>query len=206
MMVKDGNSMKHKMGLFLSMIVVVFSSMFCGQERPKPTETPILEVPPTSTQVLIPSPPASTPMNLPESSELQAIVHYANELNPWLAQAGQILERDGEILKEAEGGNDAPLCDGRLEQDNAVMKGILDQIRVLSPPPEASEIHNLLLESGQAWTEAIDNVELFCDTSNQLYKIPAILKYWEAAAKLQDAWNRFWVLIVAKGLEDWVQR
>jgi hypothetical protein len=198
--------MKNKIWFKFVLAALVLSTVFCGQNTQKPTETPTVEVPPTATPYSIPSPPASTPIDFPESSELQAIVQYANELNPWLTQAGQILERDGEILKEAEDGNDAPLCDGRLEQDNAVMKGILDQIQALSPPPDASEIHNLLLESGQAWTEALDNVEQFCDTGNQLYKIPAILKYWEAAAKLQDAWNRFWVLIVAKGLEDWVQR
>ncbi|OGO17308.1 MAG: hypothetical protein A2Z14_17410 [Chloroflexi bacterium RBG_16_48_8] len=185
---------------------MVLSIVFCGQNKQKPTETPTLEVPPTVTPFLIPSPPASTPDELPGSSELQAIVQYANDLNPWLSQAGQILERDGAIFKETEDGNDAALCDGRLEQDNATMKGVLDQIKSLSPPSDASEIHTLLLESGQAWTEALDNVEQFCDTGNQLYKIPAILKYWEAAAKLQDAWNRFWALIVAKGLEDWVQR
>ena len=76
----------------------------------------------------------------------------------------------------------------------------------MSPPPDAVVIHNLILESGQAWTDALDNVKEFCDTGNHLYKIPAILKYWEAAAKLQDAWNLFWALIIAKGLEDWVQR
>jgi hypothetical protein len=198
--------MKSDFWLKLSLGSLLLSSIFCAQNTAKPTETPALEIIPTATPFLVPSPPASTPVGLPQSSELQAIVQYANELNPWLTQAGEILQRDGEILKEAQDGNDVPLCDGRLEGDNIAMKAILDHIRVLSPPPDANVIHNLLLESGQAWTEALDNVEQFCDTGNQLYKIPAILKYWEAAAKLQDAWNRFWALIVAKGLEDWVQR
>jgi hypothetical protein len=198
--------MKNEFFFKLSLAAIVLSTLFCGQNTQKPTETPTLDVPPTATPYLIPSPPASTPDVLPGSSELQAIVRYANDLNPWLTTAGEILARDSEVLKEAEDGNDAALCDGRLEQDNITMKDILDQIRILSPPPDAVTIHNLLLESGQAWTEALDNVQQFCDTGNQLYKIPAILKYWEAAAKLQDAWNRFWALIVAKGLEDWVQR
>jgi hypothetical protein len=198
--------MKREFIFKLSLGTLVLSTLFCGQNAQKPTETPTPEVPPTVTAFLIPSPPESTPDVLPESSELQAIVQYANDLNPWLMTAGEILTRDGEVLKEAENGNDAALCDVRLEQDNTNMKEILDQIRIISPPPDAVTIHNLLLESGQAWTEALDNVKQFCDTGNQLYKIPAILKYWEAAAKLQDAWNRFWALIVAKGLEDWVQR
>jgi hypothetical protein len=189
-----------------TLVALAFSTVFCGRGVQQPTETAIPEVIPTSTPVVIPLAPQSTLIEPPGSSELQAIVKYANDLSPWLTQAGEILERDGEILKEAEDGNDAPLCDGRLEQDNLSMKGILNQVQILSPPPDAASIHNLILESGQAWTEALDNVKEFCDTGNQLYKIPAILKYWEAAAKLQDAWNRFWILIVAKGLEDWVQR
>jgi hypothetical protein len=155
---------------------------------------------------MIPPAPENTPEDLPESSELRALVEYANALNPWLTQAGQILENDAEILKEAEDGNDTVLCDGRLESDNQSMKFIVGEIALLTPPPEADVIHTLLIGSGEAWTEALDNVKQFCDTGNQLFKIPAVLKYWEAATKLQDAWNRFWALIVAKGLEDWVQR
>ena len=186
--------------------VLALSAIFCGQaaqqEQPEATSPP----PPTATSVPTPLPPASVPENLPEDSDLQALVLYANALNPLLIQAGEVIERDGEILKEAEDGNDAALCDGRLVQDNQTMKIIVDSIRVQSPPTDAAAIHNLLLESGAAWTEMLDNVELFCDTGNQLYKIPAVLKFWEAAAKLQDAGNRFWLLILAEGVEDWVQR
>ena len=198
--------MKNKIWLFLWVGSIMLSSVFCGANSPDPTETPIVEVPATLTPYAIPPAPDSLPENLPESVDLRVLVEYANALNPWLTQAGQILEQDAEILEQAEGGNDAVLCDGRLEQDNEAMKTVVNQISSLSPPSEAVVIHDLLLESGQAWTEALDNVEQFCDTGNQLYKIPAIIKYWEAATKLQDAWNRFWVLMVAKGLEDWVQR
>ena len=198
--------MNKKIWLWLWVGSILFSSLFCGTNKQTPTETPLPEPPPTVTPFMIPPAPEILPENLPESSELRALVEYANALNPWLTQAGLILEQDAEILEQAEGGNDAVLCDGRLERDNLAMKAIVDQISYLTPPTEAVVIHDLLLESGQAWTEALDNVEQFCETGNQLYKIPAILKYWEAAAKLQDAWNRFWVLMVAKGLEDWVQR
>jgi hypothetical protein len=86
------------------------------------------------------------------------------------------------------------------------MIGILGRVRSISPPADAAVIHDLVLRSGEAWTETLDNVELFCDTGQQLYKIPAVLKFWEAAATLQDAANRFWLLLIAKGVEDWVQR
>jgi hypothetical protein len=198
--------MRKKFWLCLWVGSILLSSLFCGANPVMPTETPTLELSSTATPIPIPPAPDSTPADLPESGELRNLVEYANALNPWLTQAGEILEQDAQILEEAEGGNDTVLCDGRLEQDNLSMKMIVDQIQLLSPPSEAAVIHELLLESGQAWTEALDHVEEFCDSGNQLHKIPAILKYWEAASKLQDAWNRFWILMVAKGLEDWVQR
>jgi hypothetical protein len=123
-----------------------------------------------------------------------------------LEEGRALLERDGEILKASEGGNDAVLCDGRLAADNTTMGQLLSQVQVVAPPADAAKIHELVLSSGAAWTESLDNVEAFCQTGNQLFKIPAVLKFWEAAATLQDAANRFWLLLVAEGVEDWVQR
>jgi hypothetical protein len=127
-------------------------------------------------------------------------------MQPLLEEAGRLLERDGKILEASEGGNDAVLCDGRLESDNVAMAGVLRRARAISPPASAAGIHEMVLRSGDAWTEALDNVEQFCDTGNHLFKIPAVLKFWEAAATVQDAGNRFWLLLVAQGVEDWVQR
>jgi hypothetical protein len=146
------------------------------------------------------------PSALPDDSELRELIRYANELYPLLVQAGVLLQRDGQILKDSEDGNDDILCDGRLVTDNATMKNIVANVRFIEPPEEAKAIHDLVLRSGEAWTEALDNIERFCDTGNQFYKIPAVLKFWEAAAALQDAGNRFWLLIMAKGIEDWVSR
>jgi hypothetical protein len=133
-------------------------------------------------------------------------VDYANAMQPLLEEAAKLVERDGDIVKASEGGNDAVLCDGRLAADNVAMGDVLRQVQTINPPADAAVIHDLVLRSGDAWTEALDNVDLFCNTGNQLYKIPAVLKYWEAAATLQDAANRFWLLLLAKGVEDWVQR
>jgi hypothetical protein len=134
------------------------------------------------------------------------LIVYANEMQPVIVDAGAILERDGEILKVAEDGNDDVLCDGRLEMDNRTMKGITGQARNINPPSDAQRIHELVLQSGEAWTMALDNVEMFCDTGNAFYKVPAALKFWEAALALQDAGNRFWALVIAEGVQDWVQR
>jgi hypothetical protein len=161
---------------------------------------------PTVTAFPTPPPPALVPQAPPEESELASLVRYANSMQPLLTGAGVILQRDGEILKASEDGNDAVLCDGRLASDNALMKGIIADVRGIQAPQDASAIHDLVLRSGDAWSEALNNVDEFCRTGNQLYKIPAVLKFWEAAATLQDAGNRFWILILASGAEDWVNR
>jgi hypothetical protein len=169
------------------------------------TSTQLPPPPPTATAVPTPPPPPAPPSALPPSSDLQALVDYANAMKPLLDQATVLVQRDGEILKASEGGNDAALCDGRLAADNAAMSGIVRQVRSIQPPGDASAIHDLVLRSGDAWTEAMDNVGQFCSTGNPLFKIPAVLKFWEAAANFQDAANRFWLLLLAKGVEDWVQ-
>ena len=161
---------------------------------------------PTVTPFPTPPPPAIVPPAPPEEGSLAAIVSYANSMQPLLTEAGEILERDGEIIKASEGGNDAVLCDGRLTADKESMKVIITDVRSIRPPQDASVIHDLVLQSGDAWIEALNNVEDFCTTGKQLYKIPAVLKFWEASATLQDAGNRFWILILATGAEDWVQR
>jgi hypothetical protein len=146
------------------------------------------------------------PGDLPGDSDLRALIQYANLMQPILSQAGTILERDGEILKQAEGGNDEVLCDGRLASDNVIMKDLVGQVRVIAPPVDAQALHDLVIQSGTAWGEAFDEIERFCDTNNPLYKVTAALKLWEAGVALQDAGNRFWLLLVSEGVEDWVQR
>lgn len=173
---------------------------------PPPTFVSPPPPPPTVTPYIPPPPPATLPGVPPPGNDLQALVAYANEMQPLLVEAAEFVERDGEILKEAEEGNDAVLCDGRLAADNVAMEDVLGRVQGITPPPDAAVIHDLLLRSGDAWSEALDNVELFCETGSELYKIPGVLKFWEAGATLQDAANRFWLLLVAKGVEDWVQR
>jgi hypothetical protein len=190
--------------IFIGTLILVTIACAGGAPQTEPSgDTPIPAVP---TSYPTPPPPLDPPSTLPEDNDLRELINYANELNPLLIEAGTLLQRDGEILKESEGGNDAVLCDGRLAADNATMKGIVNNVRSISPPVDAEAIHDLVLQSGDAWTEALNNIERFCDTGNQLYKIPAVLKFWEAAATLQDAGNRFWLLIISQGVEDWVRR
>jgi hypothetical protein len=206
--------MKHR-SVWLLFAILIMTQLSCGRGTPTVKEnqppasldeTSLPVVPPTVTAFPIPPPPANVPSALPANAELQALIQYANEMRPLLIQAGELLQEDGAILQAAEDGNDDVLCDGRLAADNTTMKDVLRSVQSINPPEEAQIIHNLVLESGNAWTEALDNIENFCVTGNQLYKIPAVVKFWEAGTKLQDAGNRFWLLMVAKGVEDWVQR
>ncbi|HJX40547.1 MAG TPA: hypothetical protein VJ345_03705 [Anaerolineales bacterium] len=185
-------------------------ALACGRgtapTAPATTQPTAVPPPATPTPFPTPPPPANTPSALPSDSQLRALIEYANAMQPLIVQAGATLQRDAVILQEAEDGNDEVLCDGRLEADNSAMKGVLEQVRAVEPPADGAAIHDLVVRSGDAWTEALDNVERFCSTGNALYKVPAGLKFWEAALLLQDAGNRFWSLMMAEGVEDWVRR
>jgi hypothetical protein len=44
------------------------------------------------------------------------------------------------------------------------MQIIINEVRAIQPPQDASVVHDLVLQSGDAWIEALDNVEEFCKT------------------------------------------
>lgn len=183
------------LGLFAAMLA-------CG--APAPTATP--SPPPTLTPYPKPLPPAATPQSLPQDQGLQELIRYARNLSPILSDAGAILARDGAILKETEGGNDAPFCDGRLAADKLAMQNILAGVSLIEPPQSASAIHDLVEGSALAYSEALSEIEQFCHSGNALHKIPAALKFAEASLLFQDAGNRFWLLLISQRVEDWVQR
>lgn len=193
---------------------LLLGSLACGGSVRSPQseeggiEETQLQPAPRPTVTAFPTPPRLEfmPQSPPKDGDLAAIVLYANSMQPLFVEAGEILERDGEILKASEDGNDAVLCDGRLAADNVSMQKIINEVSAIQPPQDAIVVHDLVLKSGDAWIEALDNVGEFCRTGKQLFKIPAALKFWEAGATLQDAGNRFWILILATGAEDWVQR
>lgn len=162
--------------------------------------------PATYTTVPTPLPLVSTPAQLPASSELQALIAYASAMAPLISNAGILLERDGAILEASQDGNDDVLCDGRLAADNGVMKSIVASVRAIQSPAQAERIHELVIKSGDSWTEALDEVENFCSTGNALYKVSAAAKFWQAALTFQDAGNRFWMLVMSQGIDAWVQR
>ncbi len=82
----------------------------------------------------------------------------------------------------------------------------IDEARSITPPSDAQRIHDLVLQSGDAWTVALDNVALFCETGKAFYNVPAALKFWESALALQEAGNRFLALVVTEEVQEWVRR
>lgn len=194
--------MKKNKILLLPISMLIISAIACGPVASTPT--PQVQTQPTPTPFTPPSPAESTPSEFPEDPSLRNLIDFANAIAPLLKDAGEIVTRDGEILKEAEGGNDAALCDGRLAADNLAMGNVMGEIAAMQPPNGTEDIHLLLLESSSSYTEALDNVSLFCSSGNALYKLNAVLKFWEAAVKFQDAANRFWLLVVSEGVEMWV--
>jgi hypothetical protein len=194
--------MKSHSYILLALAAVVISVMGCGPVASTPT--PALQSQPTPTPYVIPDSGEGTPPDLPDDASLRDLINFATAIGPLLQHAGEIVARDGEILKQAEGGNDAALCDGRLAADNLEMQGVMGEIAALQPPTGTGDIHLLLLESSSSYSEALDNVANFCSTSNALYKVNALFKFWESAVKLQDAANRFWQLLVSEGVEMWV--
>ncbi len=95
-----------------------------------PTQPPL--PPPTLTAVPSPPPPAAPPAAPPASSDLQALVEYANAMQPLLEAGGELVKRDGEILEASEEGNDSVLCDGRLAADRGAMSEIVRSGRCYS--------------------------------------------------------------------------
>lgn len=198
--------MMHRLYLIFPLLAIFGVTMACGAGGSAgPSEPADQEIVSTATPVPIPTVPESRPANFPEDDDLRALIIYANEMSPIIISSGEILQRDGEILKQSEA-DDQVLCDGRLAADNKILSDYLDQVRTINAPADAQAIHSLVIESGEAWKEAMAKINEFCSTGNTLHKIPAAIKFWEAAAKIQDAGNRFWMLMMAEGVEAWVQR
>lgn len=199
--------MRSRFWLWLPALALATAALACGRSTGisngrDDSDSP----PPTYTSVPTPLPLVSTPAALPSDSNLQDLITYANLMSPLLTDAGILLQRDGAILEDSQSGNDVVLCDGRLVADNNLMKQIRAQVSTIQPPGSARRIHELVLQSADSWTGALDEVENFCSTGNGLYKIPAVAKFWQAALTFQDAGNRFWLLITAEGIDAWVQR
>jgi hypothetical protein len=200
--------MHERSRILLAVVVLAGAVLACGRSGNSQSAGSGEAGSPPATYTSVPTalPLAGTQPQLPASGELRALITYANSMAPLMADAGILLERDGAILEASQDGNDDVLCDGRLAADNGVMKGIVASVQTIQPPQKAVRIHELVSESGDSWTEALDELENFCSTGNALYKVSAAARFWQAALTFQDAGNRFWMLVMSQGIDAWVQR
>jgi hypothetical protein len=162
-------------------------------------------------------PPAPTPTPVPAvqpsgpAEDLRALTDYAKTIKPLLDQGLAAAERDSALL-EASKDNPAALCGGvrtphpTLVDDAALMADLMNQLKRATPPDEAIDpVHRPLLESLRLWSEALDNVNLSCKTSNQatrgVLRLGAALQLGGSMVNFRLASENFWRLAIANGIE-----
>lgn len=175
------------------------------------TATPLPTQPPTAVPTLPPVTPAPPAQPADPAADFQALVDYAEAIKPILDEGLAAAERDGDILKASEE-NPGALCGGgltphpTLAADAALMHDLVNRLKGITPPPEAAEsVHKPLVESVRLWGEALDNINLSCQTDDPaaqgLLRLGAVLQLGGSMLNFRIAADNFWRLVVANGLE-----
>ena len=172
----------------------------------------------TATPVVRPvEPPAQTPTPVPPvqptgaADDLQALATYAEAIKPILDEGLAAAERDGDILEASEQNPDA-LCGGGLTPhptlvaDAALMDDLVNRLNGITPPAEtANQVHKPLVESVRLWGDALDNINLSCQTDDPaaqgLLRLGAVLQLGGSMLNFRIASDNFWRLVIVNGLE-----
>jgi len=185
---------------------------------PEPTQTPYVIVvtatplPATVEPVPTATPVPTLPPSVPPVSDLEALMAYAEQVQPLIEAGLAAAERDGQILEAAEQ-DESAMCGGALNPhptlvaDAALMHDLVRQLDAIAPPPEAADsVHRPLRESANLAGEALDNINRSCQTANELerglLRAGAVLQVWGAALNLRIAAENFTLLLIANGLEE----
>jgi hypothetical protein len=176
------------------------------------TATPLPAEPPTTVPTLPPatSMPPANPAN--PDADFQAMVQYAEAIKPIVDEGLAAAERDGDIL-EASKQNPAALCGGGLSPhptlaaDAKLMNDLVNRLNGITPPAEAAEpAHKPLKESMRLWGEALDNINLSCqsddETTQGLLRLGAVLQLGGSLVNFHVASDNFWRLVIVYGLES----
>ena len=186
-------------------------------EVPPAIPTPIVIVVTATPALPEPPPPAPTPTPVPPiqptgaADDFQALVTYAEAIKPILDEGLAAAERDGEILEASEENPDA-LCGGELiahsalVADAALMEDLVNRLKGITPPAEAADlVHKPLVESVRLWGDALDNINLSCQTGDPaaqgLLRLGAILQLGGSMLNFRIASDNFWRLVIVNGLE-----
>jgi len=192
--------------------------------EPTPTSTlvnpPSTAAPPTPTPVVVvvTATPAPPPTAVPSiepaeaASDFQALVAYAEAVKPILDEGLAAAERDGQIMEASEKNPDQ-LCGGgntphpTLAADAALMGDLTKRLNDISPPAEAATaVHKPLVDSLRLWGEALDNINLSCQTDEPVrqgvLRLGAMLQVGGSMLNFHIASDNFWRLMLVNGLEE----
>jgi hypothetical protein len=194
---------------FTPVIVVVTVSPIPVAESPVP--------PPPPAETPVPPPPTSTPVptlppSPPPASSLEDLIAYTEVAQPIVEAGLQAAERDGAIL-EASQEDESALCGDGLNphptflSDAALMHDLVRQLDAIDPPAEAADsVHKPLRDSAELWGQALDNINLSCQTADPvrkgLLRAGAVLQIGGAAVNFRIAADNYILLLIANGLEE----
>ncbi|MBN1992567.1 MAG: hypothetical protein JW953_07655 [Anaerolineae bacterium] len=174
-----------------------------------PTTTPLPTLPPTAVPTL---PPATPPAPAETVTNFDDMAQYAAAIKPILEEGLAAAERDNDVLKTAEQ-NPAAICGAGLTPhptlvaDAALMENLANRLDSLTPPAEAADsVHKPLVESMRLWSDALNNLNLSCQTDDPtgqgLLRLGAMLQLGGSLLNFQTAAANFWKLAITKGLEE----
>jgi hypothetical protein len=175
------------------------------------TATPLPAEPPTTVPTLPPATPIPPPNPANPDADFQAMVQYAEAIKPIVDEGLAAAERDGDIL-EASKQNPTALCGGGLSPhptlvaDATLMDNLVNRLNGITPPAEATDsVHKPLKESMRLWGEALDNINLSCQTDDPaaqgLLRLGAVLQLGGSLVNFHVASDNFWRLVIVNGLE-----
>ena len=137
------------------------------------------------------------------------LVLLALSLVGWPADAWASMPlTDGEASEE----NPEALCGGELTPhptlvaDAVLMDDLVNRLNGITPPAEAADqVNKPLVESVRLWGDALDNINLSCQTdapaAQGLLRLGAVLQLGGSMLNFRIASDNFWRLVIVNGLE-----
>jgi hypothetical protein len=137
------------------------------------------------------------------------LVLLALSLVGWPADAQASMPlTDGEASEE----NPEALCGGGLTPhptlvaDAVLMDDLVNRLNGITPPAEAADqVNKPLVESVRLWGDALDNINLSCQTDDPaaqgLLRLGAVLQLGGSMLNFRIASDNFWRLVIVNGLE-----
>jgi hypothetical protein len=137
------------------------------------------------------------------------LVLLALSLVGWPADAQASMPlTDGEASEE----NPEALCGEGLTPhptlvaDATLMDDLVNRLNGIIPPTEAADqVHKPLVESARLWGDALDNINLSCQTDDPaaqgLLRLGAVLQLGGSMLNFRIASDNFWRLVIVNGLE-----